>query len=395
MRRNIVVLLILIVAGSVPGFAQDTDRFVRAYRDRFREASPENRLQILRSADTAPVEELGPLYLQAVRSVLSRADEIPRNIILRDIALLAVERIGEGGYTPAASSLWALFLEYDDATARILILEALADIGRGDAQLVRDLNGWVQAQVNLYRAGIVPDRQVLRQSARTLGELGDPSSFPVLLDVRLAHVSALVSEEADNAMRGLPGEYVDAAVAAVNARSVAYRREALEHFLSEAELANEAAARLAASVLGHAGAEVLRDVTLVEEQRQVRYRAARELMDVSHPAAVEPLIRHLNLTFSDYDRGLTARTWVLEAIAALGATGTDRASARLVSLLDLLNAYTENDRHYDTQIMLAVITNLQRLGDPQAADALFYVTMLDYPRSVRDAARAALSAVSQ
>ncbi len=53
MRRNIVVLLILIVAGSVPGFAQDTDRFVQTYRDRFREASPETRLQILRSADAA------------------------------------------------------------------------------------------------------------------------------------------------------------------------------------------------------------------------------------------------------------------------------------------------------------------------------------------------------
>lgn len=395
MRRKLVVLLVLIVVGAVSGFAQDTDRVLQAYRDRFREATPETRLQILRSADLASVEELGPLYLQAVQSVLSRADEIPRNIVLRDIALLAVQRIGEGGYTPATSSLWTLFLEYDDNTARMLILEVLADIGRGDAQLVRDLNGWVQARVNLYRGGVAPDQQLLRRSVRTLGELGDPSSFPILLDVRIARVSALISEEADDAMRGLPGDYVDAAATAVNARGVAERREALEHFLAETELADEERARLATSVLAHAGAEVLRDVTLVEEQRQVRYRAARELMDVSHPPAVEPLIRHLNLTFSDFDRGLTTRTWVLEAIAALGATETERASARLVSLLDLLNAYTENDRHYDTQVMLAVITNLQRIGDSDAADALFYVTMLDYPQSVRDAARAALNAVSR
>ncbi len=395
MKRKLVMLLTLVVVAAVSGYAQDTNRILQAYRDRFRDASPETRLQILRTADMATVEELGPLYLQAVQSVLSRAAEIPRNVVLRDIALFAVEKIGEGGYTPATSALWTLFLEYDDNTARMLILEVLADIGGGDAQLVRDLNGWVQARVNLYRGGVMPDQQVLRRSVRTLGELGDPSSFPILLDLRLARISAVISDEANGAMRGLPGDYADAAVAAVNARGVAERREGLEYFLSEAGLEGDDRARVATRVLAHAGAEVLRDVTLIEEQRQVRYRAARELMDLSHPQAVEPLIRHFNLTFSDYERGMTTRTWVLEAIAALGATETERASRRLVALLDLLNTYTENDRPYDTQVMLAVITNLERIGDPQAADALFYVTMLDYPQSVRDAARAALNAVSQ
>lgn len=397
MKRHVVLLvgiaLIVAIAGGVA--AQDTERALEAYQDRFREARPEAKLQILQTADMLSVEELGPLYRQAVRFVLTNADEIENNVILRDIALFAVEKIGEGGYSAATGSLWNLFVEYEDNTARMLILDVLGAVGGGDAELVIDLNGWVQAQLNLYRGGVTPDQQVLRNAIQTLGELEDTSSFPVLLDAQLVQISDPITEEADIAMDALPGDYVQQAITTVNDRAVARREPALDYFVTDPDLSDEQRAQIATGVLSEALREVLRDPNELEAQRRLRYRAVSVLLDIVHPDATEALIRHFNFTFADYDKGMTAKTWVLEAIAALGNSGTEAAAARLTDFLDLLNRYTENDRPYDTQIMLAVVTNLERLGYIVAYDALFYVTLLDYPQRVTDAAREAIDTITQ
>jgi HEAT repeat protein len=396
MKRRVVLLGIALatLVGSA-ALAQSDNRVLQAYIDRFDEASPEVKLQILQTADMLSVEELGPLYTRAVRYVLANADEIERNVVLRDIALFAVDRIGEGGHEQATEALWLLFEEYEDNTARIEIVGVLGEIGGGNAELIIDVNGWVQAQANLYRGGVAPDQQVLRNAVRTLGELADVRSFPILLDVQLAQISDLITDEARVAMEAIPGDYVEQAIATTNGRSLVNRLAALDYFLDDEDLTNAERARVAAGVLSEALRQVVRDLNELEAQRRLRYRAAQQLVEVSYPQATETLIRHFNTTFADYDRGVTAKTWVLEAIAALGNTGTERAAQRLTRLLDLLNTYTERDRPYDTQIMLAVVTNLERLGNVVAYDAIFYVTLLDYPQRVKDAARRALDAITQ
>lgn len=396
MKRRVVLLgiaLIMVIATGIS--AQDTQRALQAYQDRFRDASPEIKLQILETADMLSVEELGPLYVQAVQFVLTNIEDVQADATLREIALFAVDKIGEGGYSPAVGSLWSLFVEYDLNTARIAILNVLGRIGGGNAELVLDLNGWVQAQANLYRGGVVPDQQVLRNAVRTLGQLEDTSSFPVLLDVQLAQISDAITQEANVAMDALPGDYVEQAIATVNNRSLANRQPALEYFLDDPDLTDEQRARIAAGVLREAVREVIRDPNERNAQRDLRYRCVTVLVETPDPNATESLVRHFNLTFADYDRGVTAKTWVLEAIAALGTSGAEPAAQRLTDFLDLLNTYTENDRPYDTQIMLAVATNLERLGYVLAYDALFYVTLLDYPQRVKEAARSAIDVITQ
>ena len=394
MKRR-VVLMVLALFAAVSGLSAQDNRVLQAYRDRFGDATPEVKLQILQTADMLSVEELGPLYAQAVRFVLTNADQIGSDVIIRDIALYAVEKIGEAGYTPAVASLWSLFREYVDDTSRLLILNVISGIGRGNAQIVRDLNGWVEAQTNLHRSGVRPDQQVLFAAIRTLGELSDTSSFPVLLNVRLAGISNPISVAANDSMRSLAGDYPQLAIDATNARPVIDRLPALEYFLDDPELSADERGRIATAVLSATTREVVRLPTDVEAQRRVRYRSAGELMNVSYPAATEPLIRHFDLTFSDFGNGRTIKTWVLEAIAALGATGTERAAERLTALLELLNNYTENDRPYDTQITLAVVTNLEDLGYDVAYDALFHATLLDYPQLVKNAARIAIDAITR
>ena len=391
------VLLTLIMLAGTLSFAgaQQTNRALQSYQDRFRDATPEVKLQIVQTADLLPVSELGPLYVQALQFALSNSGQLSSDVLLQKIVLVAAQKVQEGGYSPAVGSLWSLFAELVDTTSRIAVLDALGGIGVGNKELVLDLNGWVQAQANLYRGGVMPDLPVLQRAVITLGKLGDVSAFPVLLDVQLAQTSGVITASARDAMKSLPGDYVEHAIQTVNRRTISNQLPALEFFLGDPDLTDEERARIAAGVMREAVRTSTRDLTDQSALRQVRFRAAQELIDIPYGPAADSLIRHLNMTFQSYDQGLITKTWVVDAITALGNTGSDAAATRLTRLLDLLNSYTENSRPYDTQIILAVVNSLGRLGNHEAYDALFYATLLDYPQIVKDAARAALAAVSR
>lgn len=394
MTRRYLAVALLAVLLIPAATAQDSSRVLEAYQQQFQQATPAGKLQILQSADRGTPEELGPLWVQAVQFVLTNSQDIAEDQLLQDIALYAIDQIEVAEFAPAARQLWTLFEEFDGNTVRIRILETLRVTGGGNAELILDLNGWVQAQVTLFRGGVTPDLQVFRNAIITVGVLADDSSFPVLLDTQLAQISQEITADARAAMEQLAGDYIAQAIQTTTDRLLAERLPALNYFVTDESLSETEQAEIAAAVLQDTVSQVLRDPTSIEAQRQLRYRAAQVLTQVSIPDATSSLIRHFDLTFADYDRGRTTKTWVLEAIAALGNTGTRAAAVRLTAFLDLLNTYTERDRPYDTQIMLAVVTNLGRLGDEVAYDALFYVDLLNYPRRVKDAADEALAAIT-
>ena len=171
--------------------------------------------------------------------------------------------------------------------------------------------------------------------------------------------------------------------------------EAFSFLVQSGLYADEQEPVIAQAALNQALQATVSEPTVTAELRQLRYEAALVISDAEYSEATRTMIRHFNQTVLEYDRGVTTRQRVLEAVAGLGAMDTDEAAVRLTDYLELLNTYTELDRPYDTQIVMAVIRNLQRLGRPGSYNALFYCTLLDYPNRVKEAAREAMRAVSR
>jgi len=282
-----------------------------------------------------------------------------------------------------------------DNTLRISVLDTLAVVAQGDRERILDLNGWIQAQTNLYRGGVVPDLQVVRKAVVTAGALGDPTSFPMLLDVLLSQFSDQMTQTAARNMHELDGNYVDMAIAAVNQRSLGERQTALSYFVEDLELSDQQRARIATEVLSATLNEVVRDVTQQRLQRELRYRAIQVLMGIPYEPASTPVIRHFQLTIRDYDQNVVTKSWLLDSITAVGTVGTAPAARVLTTYLSALNRVTEFERPADTQVVLAVVNNLDRLGYDLSYDALFYTTILDYPQNIKDAARQALDNLAQ
>jgi hypothetical protein len=398
MKRLLVLLLVLV---AVAAFAQDGEdqpdnqsSLVERYISNFRNANLQTKMAILEASEDEALQEMAPLYADALSYLVSNANDIRRNTTLQQMTDFVVEKITEAEYAPAAEPLWQLFLNRREPLARVSILQAISATGQGNQQVVVNLNQWISDRNRLKAGGEDVDLQVLHQAVVTAGELGSSSSFPVLLEARLQQYSERISNSAVESMQSLEGDQVQLAIDALAGRDPKDKMEAFSFFVQSGLYADEQEPLIAQAALNQALQATVSEPTVTAELRQLRYAAALVVSDAEYSEATRTMIRHFNQTVLEYDRGVTTRQRVLEAVAGLGAMDTDEAAVRLTDYLELLNTYTELDRPYDTQIVMAVIRNLQRLGRPGSYNALFYCTLLDYPSRVKEAAREAMRAVS-
>ncbi|MFP4536457.1 MAG: hypothetical protein ACLFNP_12080 [Spirochaetaceae bacterium] len=399
MKRLLVLLLILI---TVAGFAQDGEdqsdnqsSLVERYIANFRDANLRTKVGILEASEEEALQEMAPLYAEALSYLVSNANDIRRDTTLQEMTDFVVEKVAEAEYAPAAEPLWQLFLNRQESVARVSILQAISATGQENQQVVVNLNQWISDRNRLKAGGDDVDLQVFHQAVVTAGELGSASSYPVLLEARLQQYAERISNSAVEAMQSLEGDEVQLAIDALAGRDPEEKMEAFSFLVRSGLYSAEEEPVIAQAALNQALEATVSEPTVTAELRQLRYEAAQVISDAGHSDATRTMIRHFNQTVLEYDRGVTTRQRVLEAVAGLGAMDTDEAAVRLTDYLELLNTYTELDRPYDTEIVMAVIRNLERLGRPGSYNALFYCTLLDYPSRVKDAAREAMRAVSR
>lgn len=393
MRRLTRIALLLVI--PVIGIYAQVDP-LGTFQANFSSSNLQTKLEILRAANNQDAAAFAPLYGQALSYVVSNAEQLVQEPLLRQIALLAINRIDAGGYTPAVNDLWRLFRLYDETTARIEIISVLGRLAGDSPQVIDYINEWVGTQNNLTKAGTRVDLQVLTATIEAVGVLGDASSFPAILDTILLEYSDFVHDAALATLSQLDGVPLDLAAAAIRSRDVLEKRAAFEFLTTSDYLSDADKAEFSRIALADALSSVPTGNEEVLEVRAIRFASAQFLRNAGYSEATRELIRHFNETVLEWDRGRIPKTALLEAIAALGAMGNADAATRLTDYLELLNTYSEMDRPYDTQIVLATIGNLEILDSPSSYNALFYATLLEnYPDRIKDAARQAMAAVSQ
>ena len=344
------LLFVLVLALGVVGFlaAQDSSSSADQMIQRFEDASQQIKLRILRTTQEQDTEGMGPLYRTALQYVLTNVSNIDSDGELQEIATLAVQGVVETDHTPAALDLWRLFQNFRDTQARVQLLEALAAVDADNKRILPSLHDWMAARHNLKKSGTTIDERVMVSALETLGDYSDPSSFNLILEAILVQYSSNVTNTAESTLFSVAGDPVQAASQAIRQRDPADKLPALDYLLASEGLSDDQKSQIALTALQNALSTDPVDQASRDALRQVRYTSAAWLRRTGYSEASSAMIRHFNQTFLDYDRGQIRKTWVLEAIAGLGAMGTEAAAERLTQFLDLLNTYTENDRAYDT-----------------------------------------------
>jgi len=392
--RRVHIVLFLAIAVTATVSAQ-VDR-LETYQNNFAVSNLQTKLEIVRSADNEDAAEFGPFYGETLRFVVSNAEDLDIERALREIALKTIDRIEEGRYTPAVGDLWRLFTVYRDTTTRIRILEVIGEIGAERPEETGYLAQWVATQNNLRGGGGDVDLQVLTAAMDALGQLRAPVAFEPVLDVILTQYPDFVTTRARANLGELDGVPLELATDVIRRKDVSDKGPAFLFFMEDEYLSDPDKLELARITLNEALRAQPATVRERETLRQLRFTAASRIREGAYAAATNSVIRHFNETVLEFDRDQIPKNRVLEAIATLGAMGNTEAAVRLTDYLELLNTYTERERPYDMQILLATIRNLEILDDPGSYNALFMTTILEnYPDRVRDAAREAANTVSR
>jgi len=390
MRKGPTIALACLVLACGTALAQDATELIDTYRRNFARSGLQTKLEILKDAATVAGVDMGPLYNTALEFVLNNASLLGTDALLKDIAILSVNMVRKYKYVPAAGNLWELFKVYRENTVRVPILQALADVGKGDAKVVAALNSYLDAQMGLYKSGVQPDAAVLDAAVTALGQLGDPSSFPYLFAVYTAGFSKSITERTGASMALLRGDLATFLAKVIRDNAAVDKAAALAVGLAESTLTPEKRAELAEAAL-EVGLNY--KATTTADQAAVtalRTAAARELTERVWQRASPLAVRHFYDYQLQYNRGQVPKSNFLESIALLGAMGSTEAAHALSLYLQLINTETEQGRVYDEQVTLAVVNGLGRLGDKSAFDHLLYIGYLPYPESVKKAAVDAL-----
>ena len=229
-------LALLIVAGFLFGQEAEENTQLSSYLRNFARASLSTKIQILQDAERVDLEGMGPLYEKAVEFVIDNQMLLKADNAARQLAIIAVRLIGDSGYTEAKYELWDLFTIEKETLVRVQCMESLGVVGTGDKRIIDRINSWVSQKNTLFMTGQKPDYQVFGAAIDALGNLGDPSSFPIIFTSMSLSFSEDITKRARNALYNIEGEFTDLIVRVIEQNSIREKLSALQLALSEDRL---------------------------------------------------------------------------------------------------------------------------------------------------------------
>ncbi len=391
MRKVLPVVLLLTLVLTWIG-AQDTQVLLNTFQRNFERAEQlDIKLKILNDSIKVGPYGMGPLYLDAVDYVVDHSGMLLKDTLIKKIAILSVEQIRAVGYTEATSTLWQLFKVVEETALRVGVLSALGVVGQGDETAVRNIVEWLNSENALVLTSRRADIQVIKQAVITLGELKSSRAFAVLFTVRELPYSDTISKLAGEALLSLEGDLKENLIRIIQEGPLSEKLSALKMTMASDKLQSAQRAEIAEIGLEVGMYTTASDTDEQRIARDTRRVALKVLSDAKWSKASSLAVEHFGMSLVEFDRGVAAKSYLLEAIYGLGNMGTHESAERLTLYLELLNSYTEHGRAYDEQIVLAVLENLHLLGDKIAFANLSYTQYLNYSDKVKKSAQNAIA----
>lgn len=385
-----IFLLIIITLSSVPVYSADNSEIVEAFRKNFTRGSLSTKVRVLQDSLDYEEVDMAPLYNLSLDFITANAWMLLNDSLGRELMLYTIRLIGTNRIEESTGQLWKFFGEIEDSSVRIEIMSAIGDIASGNTEIIYEINAWLREYNNRFRDGLSVDQKLVAETVVALGKLGDPTSFPIVFTTGTIGYSDAVNTSAVEALGNIDGYFTDHIIQVIKSSAPEEKIAALKAAFSQNNLLREDKAAIALVGLDVGLYSDSADPVIGKDLRELRFEAVRQLAALSWTGDSSNLIKHFDNTVLEYEQNLCRKVNLIEAIDALGGSGTHDSAVRLTLYLEVLNSYTENGQIVDEQIILSVINNLGELGDSTAFDYLLYTGYLNYSGAVQRAAREAL-----
>ena len=376
---------------SMAAHSQDAGSMLNAYMKSFARGSLSTKIQVLQDSAKINGNDMCPLYLQAARFVKDNYFTLYDDSAAVELTLLTVRLAGLKGCGDTAGILWSLFEESGQLQLKTEIISSLGAMDVSPA-IVDKLNSWLKGVNDKKRNGEEFQEQLVMEMVNALGKLGRSSSFSVLFSTGALKYSSEITEKAVAALKKLDADYTGSLIAILENGRIEDKHAVLELVTKDPDMDDESKGK----VLKAALEESLKNVDSAADNekrllRELRLGAVEELTPLHWSAAGDLAVKSFDITLEEVESGLVTKTRLVEVINFLGSVKNHEAAVRLSSYLEVLNSRKESGQPVNTKVVIAVIENLSTIGDKTAFDNLLYAGYLDYPASVKQAAREALN----
>jgi len=286
-----------------------------------------------------------------------------------------------------AASLWRLFLDNPDLKTGSDVLIRLGAVGKGNRMIIDNINNYLMGKNLLFRSGENVDYTIISVCISALMELGDSSSYPALFSVLYAGYPEVITSEAQGALEVIPGNLQQFLVNVITNNPPEEKFAAFIMGINSDRLTVSQRGQLAELALEQGLASTDDNIDLTA----MRYSSILLLTRLRWTRANALAIRHYYRVQTDYLTNPKQKERFIEAITCLGAVGNSDAALVLCLQLGLINARTESTGAYDSEITLAIVQALGKIGYNAAFDHLLNVSNLSYPEEIQAAAREAVA----
>ena len=368
------------------------ENILSSYERNFIRASLPEKSRVLADAalDEKAGEFISSLYSTALNFTLTNGEFLKTDADMTALLAAAVKGTARTGNTAQADTLWELFRIYNDSYSRVVILEALTVLGKGNPKLTENLNGFLADRNESFKRynfvqGSGQDYPVIKATIITLGALGDSSSYPVIFSAVTSGYPQTIVQESLRSLEAIQGDYKDFLINVIRKnpfpeKAAAFKIGAASDKLGFEERGELIEAALEISLENSGPAEL-----------SLRYDAITALTELKWTPAAPLAIRSFRQVQTDYTGGIVPKERLLEAISCLGVMSSPDAARVLALQLSLINAETERTGKYDEAVAMAIVNSLGELADKAAFDSLLYMGYLSYSENVQAAAREALN----
>jgi len=369
--------------------AADTNALA-SIENKFENSDLTGKLTIIDEAAGNPSVKMGPLYKAAVDYLVANLVLLRTDTDAQQMGAKAAHLIGTTAYKPGAESVWQLFQLSSTDSVRLAATDALAIVAKGDSDVINKMNHWLAGQNLLHITGMSVDSLVVDGCVQALAALEDPSSFAVLFSTMEAGYGDPTTNDARNALKLLKGDRGRQLLQVVETNRYRDRPAALEMAMSDKSLSTQEKGLIATAALKGALEAIDLDQGSTGYVTTLRFDAVRALATLQWTPAAPVVLANFNRAASEYaNQRLSAEKLVLSA-DALAAMATHEAAIRLSLYLGLINSQTAKGLTFNDSVTLAIVKDLDRIGDGVAYDNLYAIRYLDYPDSIKTAAREAV-----
>lgn len=331
---------------------------------------------------------------KSIEFVLSNAENFAFDRDFSALALASVLKLPKEGekieknFSGITDDLIQLFTLFNDETVRIAIIDKFDSIQNSTekGKFVALLNNYIKT-LNAQ----TKDSAVTKNAVECLGKNGNSESFILLYELWKNKICENFTGEVEKSLLMLTDSHINDCIKLIARSSIKEIGEFFNLIKNSSEIHLNFKAEIAENALLATINNTEGDSKNSAQTISLQLDALQTLSDAQWTRSASLSVQYFLIAKEQYTKNILKEEQFIQVIKCMTTLSSPDAAQNLSNYLAEMNSLSEKNVTSARNVVLAVINCLGALGDKTAFDNLLYVTYLNYPEEIKNAARTSLA----